>query len=185
MILRLVLSVLVLVGLTFTIMSPPIASAHQSGCHRWHSCPSDTGSYVCGDRGYYSGCPGGGPNPTPRPVPIYRPPANNPPVFVPSPYAGFPLSSSQACGVRGRIDVTFRWNTPPSNAVQQQWIDLSIFDNGFAGGTFIGAGPFAPWIGEFTWGGLLPDTTHYWRANALVGGVWLPSPGYAFTTGHC
>ena len=22
--------------------------AHRSGCHRWHSCPSDTGSYVCG-----------------------------------------------------------------------------------------------------------------------------------------
>jgi hypothetical protein len=28
------------------------AEAHQSGCHRWHSCPSDTGSYVCGDLGY-------------------------------------------------------------------------------------------------------------------------------------
>lgn len=28
------------------------ADAHQSGCHRWHSCPSDTGSYVCGDLGY-------------------------------------------------------------------------------------------------------------------------------------
>ncbi len=33
------------------------ASAHQDGCHRWHSCPSDTGSYVCGDLGYTSGCP--------------------------------------------------------------------------------------------------------------------------------
>lgn len=32
------------------------ASAHRSGCHRWHSCPSDTGSYVCGDLGYTSGC---------------------------------------------------------------------------------------------------------------------------------
>ncbi len=30
--------------------------AHRSGCHRWHSCPSDTGSYVCGDLGYTSGC---------------------------------------------------------------------------------------------------------------------------------
>lgn len=28
------------------------ASAHQSGCHRWHSCPSDSGSYTCGDAGY-------------------------------------------------------------------------------------------------------------------------------------
>ncbi|MDQ4130039.1 MAG: hypothetical protein M3133_03465 [Actinomycetota bacterium] len=29
-----------------------MAEVHQSGCHRWHSCPSDTGSYVCGDLGY-------------------------------------------------------------------------------------------------------------------------------------
>lgn len=31
--------------------------AHRSGCHRWHSCPSDSGSYVCGDLGCCSGCP--------------------------------------------------------------------------------------------------------------------------------
>ena len=31
--------------------------AHRSGCHRWHSCPSDSGSYTCGDLGYDSGCP--------------------------------------------------------------------------------------------------------------------------------
>lgn len=28
------------------------ALAHRDGCHRWHSCPSDTGSYSCGDAGY-------------------------------------------------------------------------------------------------------------------------------------
>ena len=33
------------------------AGAHRSGCHRWHSCPSDTGSYTCGDLGDASGCP--------------------------------------------------------------------------------------------------------------------------------
>jgi micrococcal nuclease len=31
--------------------------AHRDGCHRWHSCPSDTGSYVCGDLGYDDECP--------------------------------------------------------------------------------------------------------------------------------
>jgi hypothetical protein len=40
------------------------AQAHRDGCHRWHSCPSDTGSYVCGDLGYYSECPGGRPSVT-------------------------------------------------------------------------------------------------------------------------
>lgn len=34
----------------------PVAEAHRSGCHRWHSCPSDTGSYVCGDLGYTTYC---------------------------------------------------------------------------------------------------------------------------------
>src|SRR5215218_1626121 len=33
------------------------AEAHRSGCHRYHSCPSDTGSYVCGDLGYDTYCP--------------------------------------------------------------------------------------------------------------------------------
>ncbi len=33
------------------------ASAHRSGCHRWHSCPSDSGSNVCGDLGYSTYCP--------------------------------------------------------------------------------------------------------------------------------
>ncbi|MFE5300326.1 hypothetical protein [Streptomyces sp. NPDC056632] len=32
------------------------AAAHRNGCHRWHSCPSDTGSYVCGDLGYFTYC---------------------------------------------------------------------------------------------------------------------------------
>jgi uncharacterized protein YgiM (DUF1202 family) len=27
---------------------------HRNGCHAWHTCPSDTGSYVCGDTGH--GC---------------------------------------------------------------------------------------------------------------------------------
>jgi len=34
----------------------PVA-AHRSGCHRWHSCPSDHGTYVCGDIGHCSQCP--------------------------------------------------------------------------------------------------------------------------------
>ena len=32
--------------------------AHRDGCHRWHSCPSDDGSYVCVDLGYDDECGG-------------------------------------------------------------------------------------------------------------------------------
>jgi hypothetical protein len=28
------------------VLLPGVASAHRSGCHRWHTCPSDTGSYT-------------------------------------------------------------------------------------------------------------------------------------------
>lgn len=33
-------------------MIPTDISGHRSGCHRWHSCPSHTGSYECGDLGH-------------------------------------------------------------------------------------------------------------------------------------
>jgi hypothetical protein len=67
-----VCTVLLLIFFTIT----PSAGAHRSGCHRWHSCPSDTGSYVCGDLGYYSECPANStpvvpiPAPTPPPAPV-------------------------------------------------------------------------------------------------------------------
>ncbi len=40
------------------------SEGHRSGCHRWHSCPSDSGSYTCGDTGH--GCNGSGAAPTTR-----------------------------------------------------------------------------------------------------------------------
>lgn len=39
-----------------TLAFPVSVLAHQSGCHRWHSCPSDSDSYSCGDLGYDSEC---------------------------------------------------------------------------------------------------------------------------------
>jgi hypothetical protein len=45
------------------------AEAHRSGCHSNHSCPSDTGSYVCGDLGYDTYCPKSAPQPTAKPKP--------------------------------------------------------------------------------------------------------------------
>ena len=48
---------LILLIALIALALPNVTLAHRSGCHRWHSCPSDTGSYVCGDLGYSSGCP--------------------------------------------------------------------------------------------------------------------------------
>jgi len=65
------------------------AMAHRSGCHRWHSCPSDTGSYVCGDTGHSSECPRTEPEASsrkklheprakPKPAPAHARPASLP-----------------------------------------------------------------------------------------------------------
>lgn len=44
-------------SLSVSIPGAPPASAHRSGCHAAHSCPSDHGTYVCGDKGIYTYCP--------------------------------------------------------------------------------------------------------------------------------
>src|SRR5262245_50599923 len=68
-----------ILGLSLLIWST-WGEAHRSGCHRWHSCPSDTGSYVCGNLGYCSQCPnnsycqGGEPRPAFPPPPTVPPP---------------------------------------------------------------------------------------------------------------
>lgn len=44
-------------GLSAFLLLVALAEAHRSGCHRWHSCPSDRGTYVCGDTGHCNYCP--------------------------------------------------------------------------------------------------------------------------------
>ncbi len=51
--------------LPVSIVFTPLAHAHRDGCHRWHSCPSDSGTYECGDLGDYSECPN---QPSAKPV---------------------------------------------------------------------------------------------------------------------
>ena len=43
--------------LTLFFFVPQISYEHQDGCHMWHSCPSDSDSYICGDLGYDNDCP--------------------------------------------------------------------------------------------------------------------------------
>jgi endonuclease YncB( thermonuclease family) len=50
------LILLSLIFVVFLSMLPSDSFAHKSGCHRWHSCPSDSGSYECGDLGYDDYC---------------------------------------------------------------------------------------------------------------------------------
>ena len=49
------LSLIVLIFFEGSVLNEGFS--HRDGCHRWHSCPSDTDSYVCGDLGYDDYCP--------------------------------------------------------------------------------------------------------------------------------
>src|SRR5687768_14240071 len=71
-----ILLVTILISIVIFPIFPLESFAHRDGCHRWHSCPSDTGSYVCGDLGYYAYC--GTPS-----VPTF--PTPTVPVTAPSP----------------------------------------------------------------------------------------------------
>jgi len=117
------------------------------------------------------------------PAPAAPPPAPAPP---PSPYAARPISAAQGCSALypGRAVVIFAWSTGLV-AGDSQWLDLSLFDNGFVGGTYVGAGPFAGYAGSFIWDGLLPGAVHYYRVNTHAYGGWHPSGTYSFRTQLC
>jgi hypothetical protein len=69
----------------------------------------------------------------------------------------------------------------------ETWIDLSLFDNGFRQGTFLGLGPLAS-LGDHravTWSGLRPDLMHFYRINARVGSRWYEVASGRFETPDC
>jgi hypothetical protein len=67
------------------------------------------------------------------------------------------------------------------------WIDLSIFDNDFAPGTFLNAGPFTPSADGllFSWSDLAMQKTHFYRLNAHVGTRWVELGRGSFETPDC
>lgn len=92
---------------------------------------------------------------------------------------------SQQCQPDGKVAVTFSWYGNDPTAIQQ-WIDLSIFNNGWQPGSFVGAGPFPGTTTSFTWNGLVAGVRHYTRVNQqLRSGVWDPSLTYMFDTPAC
>ncbi len=105
-------SVVGLALLLVVLLLPANAAAHRSGCHRWHSCESDRGTYVCGDLGYCSQCADNqyclngrpraaalpAPAPAAQPAPPVTPPSSGAPARAPSP--GTALHSEPATVVR-------------------------------------------------------------------------------------
>jgi len=65
----------------------------------------------------------------------------------------------------------FAWTAVPG--ATGYWVDLSLDNNGFRPGTFVGNGPFKST--SITWDGVQPGITYYWRINALTESGWATS----------
>jgi len=71
-------------------------------------------------------------------------------------------------------NVIFSW-TPVAGA-DGQFVDLTLANNGFAPGTFIGFGPLSGTTTTIQWNGLVAGQQHFWRVAAGVPGI-----GWAFS----
>jgi hypothetical protein len=78
-----------------------------------------------------------------------------------------------------RVNVSFEW-APIGSSAQAQWLDLSIFDNDFAEGTFLSFGPLHPLARVQFWQNLLPGVIHYYRLNTLTPDGWMPTGTKSF-----
>lgn len=95
------------------------------------------------------------------------------------------LATQQSCLGTGSARVTFSWQSVSQGAAQQ-WLDLSLSDNGWIPGTFLGAGPLGSTATSYTWDGLVAGRVHYVRVNQrLQSGAWDPSHTFIFTTVTC
>jgi hypothetical protein len=81
------------------------------------------------------------------------------------------------CQFDGRTRLRLVWSTYHAGI---QFIDLSLFNNGWVFGTFLGIGPYAPGQNTAVWDGLLPGLRHYLRINTLTWYGWEPSQTITF-----
>jgi hypothetical protein len=83
------------------------------------------------------------------------------------------------CQYDGRVRLRLQWTTYNMGI---QYEDLTLFNNGWVWGTFLGIGPFAPQQNTSVWEGLVPGQWHYLRINTLTPYGWQPSSTIAFLT---
>jgi len=99
----------------------------------------------------------------------------------------------------GTVDVLFElpaFTLAPGRALES-WLDISLFNNGFAGNTFLGVGPFAPpvpasqpspppTVTSYRWEGIVSARMHFFRVNVLNDrGMWDQRSFGSFLTPDC
>ena len=95
-------------------------------------------------------------------------------------------SMSQQCSADspGMVAVSFAWS-PSLLPGGTQYLDLSMYDTGFAAGTFVGNGPLPGSQSALTWDGLIPASVYYWRVNTSTANGWYAGPTWSFGTLSC
>lgn len=87
--------------------------------------------------------------------------------------------TNQSCVANNRVEASLNWT---SYSQGSQWLDLSLFDNGFIPTTFVGLGPLPAGQSSFAWSGLLAGYWHVLRVNTLTPYGWSPSQTISFFT---
>ncbi len=110
--------------------------------------------------------------------------------------AAVPHNYLLALECAAEVDVTATFVLPSTDELleqfgatpEQMWIDLSLFDNGFASSTFLGFGAFAHHRADGTvirLRHLYGSSPHFYRVNGLFGGRWIEIGRGAFETPNC
>jgi hypothetical protein len=87
------------------------------------------------------------------------------------------LNISQQCTSPTTVGATLSWTTFGGG---EQWVDLSYYNNSWAPGSYVSAGPLPYYQSAFAGDGLTPGATYYARINTLIGGVWYGSSTFSF-----
>jgi len=90
--------------------------------------------------------------------------------------------SGQTCLSDGTVGLSLSWTSYNQGG---QWVDLTLFDNGFAPGSFVGLGPLSSGQNSFTWNGLKPGLLHFLRINTLAPSGWMPTAISFVSRGDC
>lgn len=171
-----------------------------SGCSIKDTAPNATGNYQIlaiadldqDGRWYEAGesdsrtltVTGSTPSPTPTPTPS--------PNILPAKLTSLPQMS---CNSQRNVETVFTWTKASGRAIDAQWLDLSLLNNNFAKGTFVGTNN-PPYVSDSRYqtgtgriGPLDDGKTHYWRLNTHFYGddanTWYPSSTGVFTTPTC
>src|SRR6478736_3201067 len=92
------------------------------------------------------------------------------------------LTVDLACTQGGGVDAQVSW-IGASTTATQQWMDISLTNNGWAQGTFAGIGPVAAGKTSIVASALIPNAIYFVRINQqLPGNYWDPSPTFDFRT---